>query len=128
MRKELGIDDLPLPNGIARRLDIWHRLTLNHPYYKGYAETATVVRDQVLALRDIRNTVVHGLHAGDARPKSGSPYIACTMGGSDGPTGKTIRYSLDDLEHFLQATDACRRAFEHLGSFNYRLDKPCPSA
>lgn len=133
LRTDLAIADTPpLPNGIAKRLDLWQDLALAHPYHRDLLATVPVIRDQTLALRDIRNTIVHGLHSGGAgggflhhrhRPE---PHIACYVGGAENPTGETVHYSLDDLEHFIQATDACRRAFEQLRNFNYLLH-PLPA-
>ncbi|MBL0925310.1 MAG: hypothetical protein IBJ12_12710 [Sphingomonadaceae bacterium] len=37
------------------------------------------------------------------------------------PTDETARHTFDELEHYAQAIDACRRASEHLPQFNYRL-------
>lgn len=129
---DLAIADTPLPNGIAKRLDLWQDLALAHPYHRDLLATVPVIRDQTLALRDIRNTIVHGLHSGGAgggfphdRPRP-EPHIACYVGGAENPTGETVYYSLDDLEHFIQAIDACSRAFQQLRNFNYLLH-PLPA-
>lgn len=39
----------------------------------------------------------------------------------DRPTGETVTYTANDLDHFAEALDACRRGFRSLDHFNYRL-------
>ena len=124
MRKQFGEQEADLPPGLAKRLDIWRDLAERDRHHRDAAGLAAEVCTQALALRDIRNTVVHGLCGGNARPKSGRPYIACIAGGSEDPSQRIVRYSLDDLEHFIQAIDSCVRAFIHLPNFNYRLGQP----
>ena len=43
------------------------------------------------------------------------------IGGHDDPAAGTTSYTIDELEHFAQAIDACRRAFIRVENFNYRL-------
>jgi hypothetical protein len=123
-REELGVPATAVPGTLTEQLDQWRDLAPRLRYNIGGVETADEVVAQVHALRKIRNTIIHGLRFGDGRPDDGSPHIVCVVGGADGPNGKTVRYTLDDLEHFTQATDACRRAFIRLANFNYRLAIP----
>jgi hypothetical protein len=123
-RQELDFPATAAGGSLSERLDQWRDLAPRLRYNMGGSETAGEVVAQVHALRAIRNTIIHGLRAGDARPDDGSPHIVCVVGGTDGPNRETVRYTLDDLEHFIQATDACRRAFIRLANFNYRLAIP----
>ena len=69
--------------------------------------------------------IVHGLVGGDARPKDCAlGYIRCAEGGFRAPTGKSIVYTIDDLERFVQGIDVCRRGLTNLSFFNYRIENP----
>jgi hypothetical protein len=103
------------------RLAAWHELTAPPSATIERRELASAARDQAIELRRVRNHVVHGLQSADARPEKGPPTIRCLIGGHDDPAAGTVRYTVDDLEHFAQAMDACRRAFIRVESFNYRL-------
>ena len=104
------------------RLDSWCALVTALPQNALKADLVAQIREQAVSLRKLRNTIVHGLMAGSSMPDEGPAYIVCTIGGYDNPTGETVEYTIDELEHFSQALDACRRAFLHLEAFNYPLE------
>jgi hypothetical protein len=106
----------------SERLNLWRELTIGLPGNESRAELVDQIARQALSLRDIRNTIVHGLTGGNSMPDFGKGYVECAVGGYDKPTGEIVRYSMDDLEHFAQAIDACRRGFRDLDSFNFNLD------
>ena len=106
----------------SERLNVWSELTIRLPGNEKKAELVDQIARQALSLRDIRNTIVHGLMGGNSMPKTGPAQIECALGGYENPTGETVRYSMEDLEHFAQAIDACRRGFRDVDSFNYLLD------
>jgi hypothetical protein len=54
-------------------------------------------------------------------PEDGVGKIWCAVAEYDNPTGQAVAFSIDDLEHFTQAVDACPRAFRCLDYFNYTL-------
>lgn len=101
---------------------MWDELARRLPENTTRTDEVERITRQAWTLRKIRNSIAHGLVAGNSMPTTGSGYIECAEGGYDRPTGKTALYSIDDLEHFAQAADACRRGFQHSGSFNYLLD------
>lgn len=111
----------PVRGGLADRLDHWFALIADRPENRNRRELAKEVRAQCLALRDIRNLIVHGLMAADASQVHTAPHISCSTGGYEKPDSDRVHYTLEDLEEFAQATDACRRAFLNLGNFNFRL-------
>ena len=105
----------------SERLNVWSELTTRLPGNDNKAELVDQIARQALSLRDIRNTIVHGLMGGNSMPDTGPGHIECAVGGYDKPTGETVRYSMDDLEHFAQAIDACRRGLRDGDSFNFNL-------
>lgn len=121
-RERSGFEPGAVRGTVAERLNIWFELTSRAHENCNEIDIANAVREQALALRGIRNLIVHGLQAGDSMPDDGSPYIRCAVGGYEQPTGETVRYTMDDLEHFTQGIDACRRALGNLQYFNYRID------
>lgn len=122
-REKLGIPDEPLPVGLALRLTAWQDLARADPRNRGRTVIAEDIRKQALALRAIRNTIVHGLQSGNARPEDGLPFITCISAHAQDTAGRCVRFTLDDLECFVQATDACLRGLHDLESFNYRLQQ-----
>lgn len=102
----------------SQRLDLWNEMTGN----KKQTGLVEQIANQALSVRKIRNTIVHGLLGGNSMSETGTGYIECAVGGYDQPTGEVVRYSIDDLEHIAQSTDACLRAFRDVNDFNYRLD------
>ena len=106
----------------SERLSLWRELTTQLPGNENRAELVDQIARQALSVRDIRNTIVHGLMGGNSIPNTGSGHIECAVGGYDKPTGETVRYSMDDLEHFAHAIDACRRGIRDVDSFNYALN------
>jgi hypothetical protein len=121
-RERIGKPTVAVCGSFSERLDLWCQLITQTPEHAGQIEAVQRVRDQALALQKIRNLIVHGLEVANSMPPEGPARIKCAMGGYDNPTGETVTYSIDQLEHFTQAADACRRAFVSLGAFNYHLD------
>jgi hypothetical protein len=121
-RERSGFEPSAVRGSVAERLNIWFELTSQALENRDKIDVATAVREQALALRGVRNLIVHGLQAGDSMPDDGLPYIRCAVGGYEQPTGETVCFTMDDLEHFTQGIDACRRAFDNLQSFNYRIN------
>lgn len=121
-RRALGDEAAPVRGGLKERLDLWFDLTMRLAGSAERADAARALRDQALHLRDLRNIIIHGVIGGHARPDDGEPaYITCTVGGFEAPTGEVRRITLEDLDHFTQAADACRRGCIDVGSFDYRL-------
>lgn len=110
--------------GLADRLDLWLQLLSRLSASQDELQIANAVRDQALSLRDVRNLIVHGVQAGSSAPITGSAYIRCAIGGYEDPDSETVCYTLDEIEHFTQAADACRRAFLNVNYFNYRIALP----
>jgi hypothetical protein len=116
--------ELPLSaarGGLSERLAVWIELGSQLNENQGHLDIANEVRAQCLELRDIRNVIVHGLFAGDARSDSSAPHIICVTGGYEEPDSSSHSYTIEDLEHITQAIDACRRSFICLDYFNYKL-------
>lgn len=120
-RADLSLAPLTVRGTFAERLDSWLELAMRLPENAEQSETATAIRDQAVALKRIRNLIVHGLQAGDSDPDDGPGYIRCAVGGYAQPTGETVCYTMSELEHYTQGIDACRRAFGSLRNFNYRI-------
>ncbi|WP_422345411.1 hypothetical protein [Parasphingorhabdus sp.] len=120
MREALGDQPKPVKGELKKRLDIWSKLLERTGVADDQLDIANAVVEQALTIKAIRNIIVHGLWGGD----NDSPSIECVVNGYEEPGGKRVRYTLDNLEHFAQATDACRRAFIDLSYFNYMLDRP----
>jgi hypothetical protein len=106
----------------SERLNLWRELTTQLPVNENRAQLVDQIARQALSLRDIRNTIVHGLMGGNSIPNTGPGHIQCALGGYDKPTGEIVRYSMEDLEHITKAVDACRRGFRDVDSLNYLLD------
>ena len=106
----------------VERLNIWCELARGVPGNDPAGTILSRFRWQAMSLRDIRNNVVHGLKGGNSMPQEGVAHIECLLGGYDNPSGKSVSYSIDDLDHFTQAIDACRRAVLNLDAFNCDLD------
>ncbi len=103
---------------LEERLDRWHKLHCD----KFDATLLAEIADQTNKLRNFRNLVVHGLAGGSAQPGDGSePHIRCIPGGWGKPSGAEKRITALELKHYINAADACRRAFRDPRSFNYRL-------
>lgn len=121
-RKALGEETAVVRGGLKERLDLWLELTMRVGGSTERVDVARALCDQALSLRDLRNLIIHGVIGGHARPGDGEPaYIVCTVGGFEAPTGEVRRITLEDLKHFTQAADACRRGCVVVGSFDYRL-------
>ena len=126
-RDRLGRPHSNVGGGLGERLDLWFALLSDLPENLDKIGIARNVRHQALALRKVRNLIVHGLQAGSSMSESGPAFIRCAVGGYEDPTGETVLYTIDQLEHFTQGIDACRRAFRCLDNFNYRIDLTnCP--
>lgn len=121
-QRQAGVQVRRVSGTFSQRLDRWCDLTGGLPANANKVALIAQIREQALALRDIRNTIVHGLMAGSAMPETQPDYIVCAVGGYENADGQTLRYSIDDLEHLAQAVDACRRGFRDPGHFNYRLN------
>ena len=106
----------------AERVNSWSALAVGLPQNSDKAQIITQIREQSMSLRAVRNNIVHGLLAGNSMPSDTLAYVVCIIGGYDNPTGESVRYSIDDLQHLTEAVDACRRGFRHVDAFNYRLD------
>jgi hypothetical protein len=121
-RETLGLEQRPLRGPISERLEIWSGLVTRIGWSEEHLEIAGHVCRQTLALSNHRNLIVHGLIGGSAMPEVGSASIQVEVGGYTEPTGQFSTYNLDELEHLIQAADACRRAFRRITAFNYRLE------
>ena len=121
LRRQTGRSAERTAGTFNERLTAWHELSSLAHEAPEKRELAKAACDQAAELRRIRNHVVHGLQSADARPENGRPTICCLVGGHDDPAAGTVTYTIDDLEHFAQAMDACRRAFVSVDHFNYRL-------
>lgn len=110
-----------LPKDFDARIALWKSLVARCPENQANLDVADEVSDQCQAIRKVRNIIVHGLAAADGRPDDGRPHIRCVIGGYEKPNGAVVCYTIDELEDFTQAIDACRRALIDLNCFNYRL-------
>lgn len=106
MRASLGEDAKPVKGNLAKRLDIWVQLMERNVSDNEHLGVAMKVVTQALAIKDVRNIIVHGLRAGSS--DDGPAFIECAIGGYEDPTGEIVRYSLIDLEHYTEGIDACR--------------------
>lgn len=112
----------PVRGGLKERLDVWFQLVTRLSRSAEHDAAARALCDQALRLRDLRNLIIHGVIGGHAVPDNGeAPYISCAVGGFETPTGEVRRITLEELEHFIQAADACRRGCANIQAFNYRL-------
>lgn len=123
-RDRIGRPPSNIRGSVNERLDIWLELISQLPENQNKDVLASDVRDQTLALKDVRNLIVHGLQAGSSMPTKGTAFIRCAVGGYDNPSGEIVSYTIEQLKDFTQAIDACRRAFIRLDSFNYRIGLP----
>ncbi len=123
-RARLQLKPVKVTGTLLKRLDVWEELAAQLPENVDKAAIASEVRLQTLALKHIRNQIVHGLCGGSSDPEDGEAHILCIEGGHENPTGKTIAYTLSQLEDFTQGIDACRRAFMSLRNFNYQITPP----
>lgn len=121
-RTVLGEEAAPVRGGLMERLDLWCDLTARLRGAAEHADAAHALCDQALRLRDFRNLIIHGVIGGHAAPDNReAPYISCAVGGFEAPTGEIRRVTLEELNHFIQAADACRRGCADVQAFNYRL-------
>lgn len=120
-RVRLSLAPLTVRGRLAERLDSWLELITRLPENAEQSEAEVAIRDQALALKRVRNLIVHGLQSGDSDPDDGAGYINCAVGGYAQPTGETVRYTMQELEHYTQGIDACRRGFGSLRNFNYAI-------
>ncbi|WP_135213180.1 hypothetical protein [Vitreimonas flagellata] len=127
-REQLGDHRRKMPDGLNTRLDLWLKLVRRLPDAATLDPIVRAMRDDARRLRNVRNIIVHGLALGNAQPEDGGPgYIKCLEGGYQKPTGKDVRYTMADLEHFVQSADALRRGCKMGPSFfNYRLPAKYP--
>lgn len=112
--------------GLVDRIGHWFSLVAQQHENRNRIDLAEEVRAQCLALREVRNLIVHGLMAADASQTYKVPHISCALGGYEKPESERVHYTLEDLDAFTQASDACRRAFIDLDHFNFRLAKLTP--
>lgn len=121
-RKRLKLEPDVVPNGLNDRLAHWIELASRLPEYAADVQTANDLRDQAIALRDVRNLIVHGLVGGNAQPRDGeAAYIRCAIGGIQASSSASKTFGMADLEHFIQGMDACRRGLIQPTNFNYRV-------
>lgn len=121
-RKQLKHPNADIRGGLGERLDLWIALDTELRRYAPRTRQLEEIRDQALALREERNLIVHGLRGGDATPDDGArAYLCCVVGGFEDPTGEVRKYTIAELEHLIQAIDACRRGILSPDSFNYRI-------
>lgn len=121
-RDRLGEQPSPVRGGLKERLQTWADLANRLPELAKRSDTIQELCTQALQLRDIRNLIIHGLDGGSSMPESGEQgYIRCVVGGFEAPTGEIVRYTTQDIEHFLQGADACRRGCLDIACFNYRI-------
>lgn len=121
-RERLDEEAAPVRGGLKERLEVWFELVTRGSASAEHARTARALCDQALALRELRNLIIHGILGGDARPEDGeAPYLSCSIGGFETPSGEIRRITLEELQHFIQAVDACRRGCANVQAFNYWL-------
>lgn len=121
LRLRLGHAPMAIKGNVSDRLDTWVELANAIPENSNKT-TAPNIRDQALALRKARNSIVHGLMKCDAQPKKDPPgYIRCVVGGFEAPTGEVATYRMANLQHFIQGIDACRRGLINLQNFDYQI-------
>lgn len=106
---------------LSERLDAWRSIVIG----KNESDEQLVeqIIRQIEALTDIRNLIVHGLVGGSSMPRDQKPFISCRQGGFKSSENTEIKFTLSDIEHFIEATDACRRAMFDVSYFNYRLEE-----
>lgn len=121
-RERLGEEAAPVRGGLKERLEVWMELVTGVSASAEQVEAARALCDQALALRELRNLIIHGVNGGHAGPDDGeAPYISCAIGEFEAPSGEIRRITLEELQHFIQAVDACRRGCANVQAFNYRL-------
>jgi len=124
LRLALKHEQEDVVGGLNQRLELL--ISLDAQLYKFALETRAQqfqdVRTQALALREIRNLIVHGLVGAYAQPPNNRPaYIACRIGGFEAPTKRIKTFDMADLDRFIQATDACRVALVNPENLIHRL-------
>lgn len=119
--RQLGQADCSVRGSLSERLLLWYELISQMPDNESRLPIAQEVRAQALALRDVRNLIVHGFQASSAMSESSPAHIRCATGGYEIPHSDIVSITLRDLDHFTECIDACRRAFINLNGFNYRL-------
>ncbi|WP_367891427.1 hypothetical protein [Asticcacaulis sp. ZE23SCel15] len=124
-RESAGMDAGNIPASMTDRLTTWRTAVCAQPGGAQYTEVADQVQRQTLALREIRNHIVHGLQGGISNAPDG-PHILCSVGKPNERHTETVTYRYADLEHYTQGIDACRRAFIHPQNFNYPVDLAQP--
>lgn len=123
-RKRLQHNSYKVKGTFAERLDQWLKLAVELPENSDLQDLAVEVHDQAMALKDIRNLIVHGLQGGNSYPPTGEGHIRCAIGGYDNPTGDVVKYTFSQLDDFVEGAEACGRAFIRLQLFNYRVTMP----
>lgn len=123
-RGRLGNTSAKVKGSFAVRIDLWADLAKALPDNDAAHSLIDNVQSQAMALKGIRNLITHGLCGGNSQPEKGEAHIVCAVGGFDNPSGKTIKYTLAQLEDFTQGIDACRRSFIRLRNFNHRITTP----
>lgn len=124
-RIQAGMGATDIPVSMTDRLVAWRTAVCARPGGSQYAEVTDQVQRQTLALREIRNHIVHGIR-GDISPAPDGIYIICSIGKSDKLHTEAVTYRYTDLEHYTQGIDACRRAFIHTQNFNYLVNLAKP--
>lgn len=123
-RERLGNASAKVKGSFAERIALWAGLVKALPENGDAQDIVDDVREQAMALKDIRNLITHGLCGGNSQPEKGEAHIICAVGGFENPSGETVQYSLAQVEDFIQGIDACRRSFVRLRNFNYRITPP----
>ena len=111
--------DLSFVKGtLSERLRRWEGLQVGEEDRRLAREVTT----QIEKLRTVRNLIVHGLAGGHSRPDDGTmPHIKCMEGRWQNPTGDMREITAGELEHYIEAADACWRGLMHPNNFTYRL-------
>lgn len=122
--KRLGKTSVKIKGSFAERIDLWANLIKALPENGDTQDIVDNVREQAMALKNIRNLITHGLCGGNSQPEKGEAHIICAVGGFENPSGETVQYSLAQVEDFTQGIDACRRSLVRLRNFNYRITPP----
>ncbi|MDZ4690041.1 hypothetical protein [Terricaulis sp.] len=119
-RARLDEEARSVRGNLEERVNLWHALVTRLPENKDRAALADDLRAQALALRRVRNVIIHGLAGGDARSTlEGGAHIRCVVGGYEAPTGASEVFTMDDLQLFIDGADACRRGCADLRRFNF---------
>lgn len=92
-RARLQLKPVKVKGTLVKRLDVWEELAVQLPENVDKAAIASEVRLQTLALKHIRNQIVHGLCGGSSDPDDGEAHIMCIEG------GHRIRLVVEDRVH-----------------------------